>query len=300
MTTALQLPFSDLEKMAMAVAKSGLFGIKTPEQGIALMLIAQAEGLHPALAARDYDIIQGRPALKARAMLSRFQMSGGVVDWRERSDTAAEAAFSHPQSPTPVVVRWDMERAGKAGLGGKDMWRKFPRQMLSARVISEGVATCYPAATSGLYVPEEISDFDDQPAKPTAKKPPVKSDTIPTEVVGRKTEEATITPSPVAVVESEATPPSKITPPVVETQPCASNEEVAAKPPVVGGAIVAGEIKKIRELAGQLKCKSSADACALVSGLIGREVQSSTDLSGGERLMAIEGMENMLQEAANG
>ena len=237
-TTALQLPFSDLEKMALAVAKSGLFGIKTPEQGIALMLIAQAEGLHPALAARDYDIIQGRPALKARAMLSRFQMSGGIVDWRERSDTAAEAAFSHPQSPSPVIVRWDMERAQKAGLGGKDMWRKFPRQMLSARVISEGVATCYPAATSGLYVPEEISDFDDAPAKAPQKKPPVKNESIPVEVVGRKTEEATITPSTVPAVESETTPPTQITPQQPETQPCASNNEAAAKPPVVGGAIV--------------------------------------------------------------
>ena len=55
----------DMERMASAIVKSNLFGIKTVDQGLTLMLIAQAEGLHPAAAARDYHIIQGRPALKA-------------------------------------------------------------------------------------------------------------------------------------------------------------------------------------------------------------------------------------------
>jgi hypothetical protein len=48
-----QMPLSDIERMAGAIAKSGLFGMKTPDQALALMLIAQAEGMHPALAARD-------------------------------------------------------------------------------------------------------------------------------------------------------------------------------------------------------------------------------------------------------
>jgi hypothetical protein len=53
-----------------------------------------------------------------------------------------------------------MARATKAQLGGKDMWKKYPRQMLRSRVVSEGVRTVYPGATSGLYVPEEVRDFD--------------------------------------------------------------------------------------------------------------------------------------------
>ena len=32
------VPVADIEKMATAVAKSGLFGVKTPEQAMALML----------------------------------------------------------------------------------------------------------------------------------------------------------------------------------------------------------------------------------------------------------------------
>jgi hypothetical protein len=39
------------------------------------------------------------------------------------------------------------------------MWTKYPRQMLRSRVISEGVRTVFPGATSGLYVPEEVGSF---------------------------------------------------------------------------------------------------------------------------------------------
>lgn len=148
----------DIEKMAIAVAKSGLFGVKRPEEAMALMLVAQAEGRHPALAARDYDIIQGRPAKKTEAMLRDFLESGGKVEWHDLTDTNAEATFSHPSGGT-VKISWDMNRAKAAGLASRDMWRKYPRQMLRSRCVSEGIRTVCPMATSGMYVPEEVRDF---------------------------------------------------------------------------------------------------------------------------------------------
>jgi hypothetical protein len=39
------------------------------------------------------------------------------------------------------------------------MWKKYPRQMLRSRVISEGVRTVYPGATSGLYEENEVHDI---------------------------------------------------------------------------------------------------------------------------------------------
>lgn len=160
--TALAIvPYSDLEKMGNAIAASGLFGITKPEQAIALMLIAQSEGLHPAIAARDYHIIQGRPALKADAMLGRFQRAGGSVEWKDYTDEKVSATFSHPQGGT-VVVEWDMARAKQAGLGTKDNWIKYRRQMLRARVISEGVRTVFPGCIGGFYTQEEVQDMPPQ------------------------------------------------------------------------------------------------------------------------------------------
>ena len=148
----------DIERAGSYIAKSGLFGVKTPEQAIALMLVAQAEGRNPFEAARDYHIIQGRPALKADSILARFQQAGGSVRWIELSDTKAVAEFSHPQGGK-VTIDWDLDRAKRAGLLGKENWRNYPRQMLRARVISEGVRTIYPGVCVGTYTVEEVQDM---------------------------------------------------------------------------------------------------------------------------------------------
>jgi hypothetical protein len=152
------IPVTDMQVMAGAIAKSGLFGIKTTEQAFALMLIAQAENRHPATVARDYDIINGRPAKRTEAMLRDFIEAGGKVEWHKLSDLAAEATFSHPQGGT-VRIDWDMKRAATAGLNSKDNWKKYPRQMLRNRVVSEGVRSVCPAATSGMYEPGEVADM---------------------------------------------------------------------------------------------------------------------------------------------
>jgi len=155
--------FDEILRMAETIAKSRLFGVTQVDQVVALMLMAEAEGRHVASAMQDYSVIQGKPSLKAEAMLARFQQAGGKVKWTELSDTRVAAIFSHSQCE-PVEIDWDMPRARMAGLGGKDMWKKFPRQMLRARVISEGVRTAYPGALGGMYAPEEVIDFE-QPAR---------------------------------------------------------------------------------------------------------------------------------------
>lgn len=150
---------SDIERMAAAMAKSGLFGVKTADQALALMLIAQAEGIHPAAAVRKYHVIQGRAALKSDSMLSGFIARGGKVKWVERTDAAVEATFISVGCPDGVTIRWTLDDAKRAGLLNKDNWWQYPRQMLTARVISEGVRAADPGVVEGVYTPEEISDY---------------------------------------------------------------------------------------------------------------------------------------------
>ena len=154
------IPYQEMEKMAAVIANSGLFGVKNPVQALALMLVAASEGLHPATAARDYHVIQGRPALKADAMLAKFQAAGGKVEWHEYGATSCKATFSHPQGGK-VTIEWTFEMAKAAGLTGKDVWKQYPRAMLRARVISEGIRTVYPAVLCGMYAPEEVRDMVD-------------------------------------------------------------------------------------------------------------------------------------------
>lgn len=149
----------DMERMARAIAASGLFGVQRPEQALALMLIAQAEGLPPAIAARDYHVIGTRPALKADAMLARFQAAGGRVRWEHLDESRAVGVLSHPAGGE-VRIEWTIEMARSAGLTKNPTWQKFPRAMLRARVVSEGIRTVFPGVVVGAYTPEEIQDME--------------------------------------------------------------------------------------------------------------------------------------------
>jgi hypothetical protein len=173
------VPVDQIERMAVSVARSGLFGVKTPDQAMALMLIAQAEGLHPAIAARDYHVINGRPALRADAMLARFQAAGGKVEWGEYTDTRVVGKFSHPSGGS-VEVAWTTKMAESAGLTRNPTWKSYPRQMLRSRCISEGIRTVFPGVVVGTYTPEEVEDMAPAPAVRQAPPPPAPE---PVEVV---------------------------------------------------------------------------------------------------------------------
>lgn len=160
------MSFAVMERMAATVAKSGLFGMKTQEQALTLMALAQSEGIHPMTAVRDYHIIEGKPSLKADTMLARFQQAGGKVEWVTLTDKKVEAKFSHP-SAGPVTIAWTIEMAQAAGLANRPVWKSYARAMLRSRVISEGVRTVYPGVISGVYTPEEILDLD--PELPVSK-----------------------------------------------------------------------------------------------------------------------------------
>jgi hypothetical protein len=153
------VPFTDIQKMAEAAAKSRMFGFKSPEEAMAIMLLCQAEGLHPGIAMRDYHVIQGRPTLKSDAMLARFQQNGGRVEWLKLSDQEVSGKFSHPAGGEATIT-WTLAEAKKIGLTGKDNWNKYPRAMLRARVVSEGVRTVYPGVVVGTYTPEEAMDME--------------------------------------------------------------------------------------------------------------------------------------------
>ena len=239
------VPYESLERMAMAIAKSQLFGIKTPEQAIALMLVAQAEGLHPVTAARDYDIIQGRPAKKAQAMLRSFLANGGSVEWIRLDDTCAKATFSHPQGGE-VTIEWDMERVKKAQISNLGMYNKYPRQMLRSRCVSEGIRTVCPMATSGMYVPEEVRDFDDdKPIKTVSAASPeeAKPKTSRLEaIVCTEKAAAPVEKKPVEVLPEPVKQPEAVVPPK-------QDDEIPAK--ATGVSI--GKIEAIDSKSGKKK-----------------------------------------------
>ena len=153
---------AEMQDMATALASSQLFGSITPVQVFALMLIADADGLHPATVVREFDVIQGRPALKSQAALARFQKAGGRVEYIERTDERCTVRLTHPQGGA-VTVTWDMARARREGLDQREGYKKRPGVMFQWRAIAEGVRAVFPACLNGQYLVEEVQDFEPRP-----------------------------------------------------------------------------------------------------------------------------------------
>jgi hypothetical protein len=291
------IPINELQTMATAACKSGLFQMPSPEAALTLMLLCQAEGLHPIQAMRQYHIIKGRPAMRADAMQAAFQNAGGKIQWIERSDTKCSAEFSHPAGGV-CTVTWSIETAKQAGLTGNPTWQKFPRAMLSARVVSEGCRAVYPAVVCGLYTPEEVQDFDDQPKAKKQARQDVKNepgDIIPvaaTESPTVPTETPAITlAEKVKAVEPEFVPDAVIVEPVPEVK-AAERPAKADKP----AGDVAAEIKQVRALAQAYGCKTVEQFKQCMEVAAGRAVEAASALSNDERKKAIE----FLTEATKG
>ncbi len=165
-TTTQRMPFEQMLKLAEAFADSSMFGFKSTSDALALMAIAEAEGRHPAIIARDYHIVLGRPTLKADAMLARFQSSGGTVRWIKLDETEAEGEFSHPRGGS-ITLKWTLEMAKKAGVLKQDSgWTKYPRAMLRARVSSEAIRAIYPEVICGSHTEDEVREIVEKDITP--------------------------------------------------------------------------------------------------------------------------------------
>lgn len=199
------IPYDDMWRMALAIHKAGMFGLKTPEAAIGLFLMAQAEGMHPMTALRRFHILSdGRASMRADAMLADFRTKvGGTVKWLRHDATSAVGLWKVGDSE--LEIGYTMEEARAAGyVKPGSGWMKDPAAMLRARCISRAIRMLAPEVVAGLYTPEELSDGDwtppapvepvKEPAKAIAAPPPpdpVVADTRTwEEVLGEKREDA--------------------------------------------------------------------------------------------------------------
>ena len=240
--------------------------------------------------------------MRADAMLAEFQRLGGRVQWKERTDSKVIAVFSHPQGEAEIT--WTIEMAKSAGLTANDTWRKYPRQMLTARAISEGIRTVLPAVVTGIYTPEEVADFDLPPEKPAAKT--TKKTEKPEEVSiqnKKKTEIEAETVEAVPVVHAPTVEPSlaercigeaKPEPEFVPGEMTVEHVEIVAadhptyEPNNMPASQVAAEIKQVRTLAQHYGCKSQKDFTELMFTITGQEFNSASQLTDNNvRMMVI-------------
>ena len=142
-------PMQAIKTLGAAIFKSGIFGVDKPEIGEVLAMQCLAERKSPLELARTYHFIEGKLAIKSDALLAKFQMAGGTVNWTTRTDTLVVATFTNKGSSAEITASFDDYAKkgivyGKDGKTLKDNWKKWPKQMLTARAISEGVRLVAP------------------------------------------------------------------------------------------------------------------------------------------------------------
>lgn len=156
-------PLAAIKTLGGAIFKSGIFGLDKPEQGEILAMQCLAERKSPLELARTYHFIQGQLAIRSDALLAKFHQAGGSVEWTNRSDLCVIATFRKGKSEAVITanIKEYIENGTATKADGKtlkDNWKKWPRRMLTARAISEGVRLIAPECCFGVYVAEEIID----------------------------------------------------------------------------------------------------------------------------------------------
>lgn len=158
----------DLQRMARMMVASGYFDAdRDATKGIAQIAIkimaGREMGYGPFASVQGIHVIQGKPSLSANLMAAAVK-NHPRYDYRVRkmSNEAVEIEFFE-DGQSIGKSEFTAQDAQNAGLTNSAMYKKFARNMLFARALSNGVRWYTPDVFSGntVYVPEELgADVD--------------------------------------------------------------------------------------------------------------------------------------------
>jgi hypothetical protein len=158
--------YDEVERAAKAMAGSGFFtDTRQASQAIVKIMAGAELGVGPFASMVGVNIIQGKPAFSANLMAAAVKRSG-KYNYRvtEMTDKVCTIEFMERLDGkwlTSGVSSFTAEDARKAGTKNLD---KFPRNMLFARAMSNGVRWYCPDVMNGspAYTPEELgADVDE-------------------------------------------------------------------------------------------------------------------------------------------
>lgn len=152
--TALRI--EEITSIAKAFAESGMFpDTKQAAQAIVKIQAGQEIGIAPFAAMTGIHIIQGKPTIGAGIIASKVK-SSGKYDYKVIAMTDVLCSLDFFQGKDKIGnSSFTIDEAKKAGTKNLD---RFPKNMLFARAISNGVKWFCPDVFSGpVYTPEEMN-----------------------------------------------------------------------------------------------------------------------------------------------
>lgn len=152
------VPLTEITALGKIFAESGLFtDVKSQSQAVVRILAGQEIGIPAFAAISGIHIIQGKPTIGAGLMASRVKGSG-KYDYKVKEHTDKICSIDFYQGKDMIGnSTFTIEDAKKAQTKNLD---KFPKNMLFARALSNGVKFFTPDIFAGpVYVPEEMANL---------------------------------------------------------------------------------------------------------------------------------------------
>lgn len=134
--------------------------VPTAEAAFAIIATGRELGLTALQSLRSIHVIEGKPTMSADLCLALVTNKPDKCAYFMLSESTEKVATyethrrGHPK-PTRMSFTW--EDATRAGVVGKDNWRKYPAAMLRARCIMALARAVYPDCLLSVYDPDELN-----------------------------------------------------------------------------------------------------------------------------------------------
>lgn len=155
------MPTDEGYALACAVAGGGIKGAETAAKAYAKVVVGRAFGFDAGRSLMSISIVEGKPTFEYPTLLAFVRASGRYdYDIVERSETAAEVHWFRlvdgKRGDLLGKSRWTVEDSERAGLFEKkaqfNPHVKYPRAMLLARAVAEGIRAYVPDVVFGMPV----------------------------------------------------------------------------------------------------------------------------------------------------
>jgi hypothetical protein len=159
--------FAEAMDFSKQLAKSDMVpaGFRNKPENILLAIQWGMEvGLGPMQALQSVAVINGKPSVFGDALLGMVKGSPACEDVIERfegsGDELAAICEAKRVGKTPVIARFSVADAKKAGLWGKQgPWQSYPRRMLQMRARGFALRDAFPDVLRGVITAEEAADY---------------------------------------------------------------------------------------------------------------------------------------------
>lgn len=170
MSDIIQRPVEDNQNWAIASSKGGNLLPKHFQNNPGSLFIAaelaDSLGIPRVSVLSDIYVVDGKPTLSANLMASQVRRAGHKLRIHKKNGAVKAELIRKDDPDFAFESIWTIERAQKAGLASKNVWKQYPEAMMRSRAISEVVREGASEVLSGVnYAPEDF-DARAEDAKP--------------------------------------------------------------------------------------------------------------------------------------